>query len=426
MKRTYFYGWNLVIYAMAGTAFITAIVQGAFGLYVLPVSKEFGLSRADMNTVVILGSLGGAVMAPFLGWMADRFPPRPMIAVGSLILAASFATLGLSHSILLSAIVVALILHLGLGLATRPVAVLVVKWFDAHRGRALTVSAMGLSLAGIVVVPCVGLLLQNLSWRATLMISGAVATAVLVVPGMLLRLYPTAEEIAREKKPATPSDVVATAERTSPLPIRAILTMPLFWCVALAIAIPMSVSGAIVITLAPMAMQAGIPVTYAATFASVAGIMAISGKVGLAVIADKANQMLLMTGVFFIGAIENAVLFVVTPHVTYPALVFCSALQGMSSGALMPLLTVLIAKKFGPASFGTVFGVMFPVILVLNAAAARFIGEVYDRAGTYQPAFAAFVVLQIFSCALIFFANRLRSPNIDEPAVIGAVVQAGE
>ena len=410
LKRGYYHGWTLVAYTVACTTVITAVVQGSFGLFVLPVSKEYGLSRADMNTVVILGSLGGALAAPFLGWMADRLPPRPMLVFGSLVIAAGFATLGLTHSVLLSATIVAFVLQWGVGLAGRTGSVLVVRWFDAHRGRALTVSAMGLSLAGILIVPCIGLLLQHFNWRTTLLIAGAAATAVVLVPGLLLRLDQTPEEAAREKKPQTSGDLTAMTERTTPLAVRTILAMPQFWCIGFAIAIPMSVSAGIVISLAPMAIQAGIPIAYAATFASAAGIMAITGKVGLAVIADKANQMLLLTAVFFIGAVENVVLFVVASHVTYPALVFCSLLQGLSSGALMPLLTVLLAKQFGPASFGTVFGVMYPIILVLNAVAARFIGEVYDHTGSYRLAFAIFVVLQIFAAGLIFLTSRMRPP----------------
>ncbi len=419
MRRIY-HGWNLVAYLVAGQALLVGATQTAFGLYVLPVSHEFGLSRADTNMAIILMNLGSAVSAPLIGWLADRLPARPMILTGAVAVGLSFTTLGLSHSVLLSAIVL-LALIAADGAALRPVAVLIVRWFEARRGRALTFGAMGLSLAGILVAPVVGFLIGNFGWRASVLTSGAAAATILILPALFLRFRPRPEELAREMNPETPAALAIATDRPTPLRFAALLRMPQFWCIGIAIAIPMSVSQAVAISLAPIAVESGIPITLAATFASAAGIMAITGKVGLALIADKANQMLLLVVAFCIGAVENLLLFSVATHASYPVLLGCAVLQGLSSGMLMPLFTVTLARRFGAASFGTVFGLMAPIIAVLNALFARFAGEVFDRTGDYRFAFATFVGLEIFAAVLMFSANRFRTP-----AVIAADLAAAQ
>jgi hypothetical protein len=49
-------------------------IYSAFGVFVLPVSTELKLSRAQMNTAIGLVSLGNAVLAPIVGWLLeDKF-----------------------------------------------------------------------------------------------------------------------------------------------------------------------------------------------------------------------------------------------------------------------------------------------------------------------------------------------------------------
>lgn len=406
-----FYGWVLVAYAVLCGMTLTGTTQAVFGLYVVPVSKELGLSRADMNLAIIFMNLGAAIFAPIAGWLADRISLRLMMTVGGFIVTGSFLALGMSTSALFSGIIVGLVLTAGSSAVGRPESVLIVRWFDARRGRALTIGAMGLSLAGIVISPLVGQLIGNFGWRTSLMISGLFAGSVILVPLLFLRTVPSPAERAFEASAATAN---APPPSGKPIAIAALLRMPQFWWIGVAIAIPMSVSQAVQISLAPMAVEAGIPVAQAATLVSFAGLMAITGKFGLAVIADKVNQMVLMATMFFIGALENLLLFLVAGQKSFWVLVICALMQGLSSGMLMPLFTALVARRFGAVSFGTVVGMIFPIISICNALLARYAGEVYDRTGSYKFAFASFVVMELAAAAMILSARRFPLPQMGD------------
>src|SRR5688572_2817195 len=141
----------------------------AFGLFVVPVSAEFGLSRAEMNTALILLNIGNAAVAPFIGRMLDRFPVRWIMSSCALLFGACLVTLGLSKSITLSAFVFALPLAVALqGTGTLTVTVLLARWFQVQRGRAMALAALGMSFGSIVVTPAVGFLIQAEGWRPTL------------------------------------------------------------------------------------------------------------------------------------------------------------------------------------------------------------------------------------------------------------------
>ena len=77
----------------------------AFGLFVLPVSAEFKLSRADINTALILVSMGSAVMSPFLGRLLDRFSSKRIMMISAVVFGLSLVGLGLSHSLWVNAAV---------------------------------------------------------------------------------------------------------------------------------------------------------------------------------------------------------------------------------------------------------------------------------------------------------------------------------
>ncbi len=92
-------GWSVVLgsfvcamLAVGGSVYI-------FGLFVIPVSEAFDLSRADVNNGLTLTLIGTAIWSPILGRLIDRFSARLVIAVGALLYAVGFFTIASSSSL---------------------------------------------------------------------------------------------------------------------------------------------------------------------------------------------------------------------------------------------------------------------------------------------------------------------------------------
>jgi MFS family permease len=410
--RRIYYGWYVV--AMATLVFTVLIGIGfsAFGLFVVPVSKEFGLSRADMNSALILLNLGMALVAPGIGRLLDRFPARWTMIASTLILGASLVTLGLSRSLWLNAFIMALPFAIGLhGAGFLTMTVLIARWFQAQRGRAMALAAMGLSLGGVLGPPVIGLLIAAEGWRTTLVLCGFAAAALLLVLSLMVRERPGPGDLEDAKAVAAgearPPDAVGKPAKMSQL-----LRAPQFWTIGLSVALAFAVLQAILISLAPLALGAGFTMVKVTSLVSATAGGAMLGKLLLAVVADRVNRVALITVIFLLVALLNGALFA---SEAYVALLVSATGLGLASGALTPAFQALLADRFGVASFGTVQGLMAPLAAIISAAAVRFAGEVFDRTGGYDLMFLAFIGTMLAGAALMFATRFFREPQVNTP-----------
>ena len=77
-KRTTYYGW----YVCAAAMFIGFCATGArqsFGVFVVPMSDEFGWSRLEVSSAAALGVLVNGVSQPFMGRIFDWTGGRKLV-----------------------------------------------------------------------------------------------------------------------------------------------------------------------------------------------------------------------------------------------------------------------------------------------------------------------------------------------------------
>jgi sugar phosphate permease len=402
MGRIYF-GW----YVVAVSAVVYTLVLGAtfssFGVFVLPVSTELKLSRAEMNTALILLNVGNLVMAPIVGRALDQFSAKWIMMASAVVFGLSLAILGLSRSVWLSAFVLAVPLAVafqGSGVIT--MSVFLTRWFTAQRGRAMSLALLGMSFATMFVTPALGMMIEAIGWRMTLLAAGIFIGSLLFVLGATMRDRPEPGEIeGSESSPAAKAKPAAPA--ASPLTIGVLLRTPIFWTIALAIAGAQGIAQALVITIVPLARGGGLSMLQATSLMSIYGAAGVAGRMLLAVVADRLDRILLLAGLIGLVVVVNASL--VVSH-SYAALLACAVALGIAIGGLPPIQYALLADRFGVTSFGTVRGLMSPVSAVSGMICIWMAGEVFDRSGSYGPLFEGFVAVSVVSVGLML-ATRL-------------------
>lgn len=397
--RQVYYGWWIVAASMLVYTLIVGSCFSAFGLFVKPVSAEFDLSRADMNTALILLNLGMAVLAPFAGQLTDRVPVRGMLIASALLIGGSLAIISLSDILLLSAGVIAIPLAIGVVVGPMSMSLLIARWFVIHRGRALALAVIGNSVAGIVVAPVAGWLIEAEGWRTALLTIAALVTTLLLAVSLLVRERPDPDDV---ESPTGPAHARNSQDRPqSPTPARAwvLLSMPQFWTISISVAIGLAIPQALMITIVPMALEVGLSTIQAASLISVAGLSSIGGKLLLALVADRVNRIILLSSLFALGSLTSALLLV---SGNYQLLLCAAVLMGVTSGTIPPIYQALVLDRFGLASFGTVRGMIVPITAGTGAAAIRLIGEVFDRTGGYHVGLTVFVVAALLASALMY------------------------
>jgi len=96
-----YYGWCIV-----ATTFCMALIsmgaRSGFGVFVLPMSEEFGWNRSTISLAASIGALVSGLSQPFLGRLYDRLGGRQLIlaslvvsGVGTMLLALTTNIMGL-------------------------------------------------------------------------------------------------------------------------------------------------------------------------------------------------------------------------------------------------------------------------------------------------------------------------------------------
>ena len=403
--RPYF-GWYVVVVAALVFTAVTGSTYSIFGLLVIPVSREFDLSRADINTAVICLNLGSALVAPFLGRILDHIPARRVMLVCALLFGGSLVALGQSRWLPLSALIILVPLSIGLiGSGTLTMTVLIARWFTVHRGRAMTLAMIGTSTGGLTIAPLAAWLIEREGWRTTVTILGLAMTVLLLALALLMRERPGPGDVETAAAPSVsrdqPNQHGATTEK---LPIAAMLKMPLFWTMGLAAGLGVAVPQAIGVSLVPLVLERGYSTMQSASLIAASGTSAIIGKFVISMLADKIDRTYLLALLIALASVPALGLVY---GKTLPAMIALALVIGLASSVVPPIFYTLLADRFGLANFGTVRGIMAPVTAIIAAAGVRFIGEMHDLVGNYDLGFQILAGLTILAALLMIVSRSI-------------------
>ena len=135
------------------------------------LQAEFGWSKTLIAAAFALTRIESGILGPLQGWLVDRYGPKLILSIGTLLFGFGFMWFSWIDSLLefyLAFGLIAVGSSLG-GFAT--VMVAIVNWFDRHRSKAVAWSQLGYSIGGMAV-PLVVLALEAWGWRFTAFMSG--------------------------------------------------------------------------------------------------------------------------------------------------------------------------------------------------------------------------------------------------------------
>lgn len=400
-----FRGWQIVAAGFVCTMLAIGGTTYTFGLFVSPLSEEFGMSRADVNTGFIFLLVGFALWSPLVGRLLDRLPARLVMSAGAVSFFLGFAGITLAPTPLFMGLAILGPVAFG-AIACGALAANTVtsRWFLMRRGRAMGVLAVSTSAGGFVLPPLVAVLLDLQDWRTVLLIQGAVASVLmLLLVQLLVRDRP--ESVGLAPDGADPQEAAAMAQRMQAAGASdrlwrygEMLRNRNFWLIGLGVGLLFGADQALLASIIPFGEDAGFSTRRASLVMSCLTFSAIGGKLLIGYLADRIEKRWLFCGV---AACHVAFLIVLLSGPSWPVLMVASAVIGVAIGGAYPLWMTLMADCFGSRSFGSVMGAMSIIVMPLSIISVRFIGEVFDRTGNYDPALLAFVGAATVSALLV-------------------------
>jgi MFS family permease len=149
-----FYGWRMVSLVSAIRVVGGGLHQYGFTVFFLPVSQDLGLSRAASSLAFSLSRAQGAIEAPLVGYLVDRFGPRPVIVAAALLAGIGYILLSWVNSYASFLIVYLGVISLAFVAGfVHPPRVVANSWFIRQRARAMTVVSAAVPVGGALISP---------------------------------------------------------------------------------------------------------------------------------------------------------------------------------------------------------------------------------------------------------------------------------
>lgn len=423
--RGFYRGWSVV----AGGFLCAMLVVGGsvyiFGLFALPFSEEFGLSRANFNNGLILKMVGLAVWSPIVGRLLDRFSARLIIAVGALLYALGMVVISMTSSLLIISLAILFPISMSYGCAGAMAAnTVATRWFRRRRGRAIGILAVATSAGGATMTPGVAALIEAFGWRIALGMTGVgVGIVLLLVALFLIRNQPGASDIEgfdefdNESEGKTESNLESSSDDPEPDGLQwkfgTLSKNANFWFIGLGCGLLLASDQAILVSQVPYLQDSGISLTAAAFFATCLTLSAVCGKLIVGFLADRYDIRKLM-GVIIFCHVALLLVMIIRPQ--YWVLIAFASVFGVAVGGVYPVWLGLTAKVFGARSYGTVMGMMLVVMQPLSIVALRLIGEARDRFGNYDIGFGGLIFVVLLAYFLVSMVS-FSSSELDSKVV---------
>ncbi|MEZ5739057.1 MAG: MFS transporter [Burkholderiaceae bacterium] len=189
-----YYGW--VVLAVSSLAiFATGPGQShTFSVFVGPITEDLGLSRQAVSLAYGLATLVAALLLPRMGRLVDRHGPLRMTTWVTLALGVACMAFGAVGGAISLAVGFGALRFLGQGSLMLNAANLVAHWFNARRGFAMSLMALGFGVSMAVHPPLGQYLIGVVGWRWAWVVLGLL-TWLLLLPPVLLLVHDRPESV---------------------------------------------------------------------------------------------------------------------------------------------------------------------------------------------------------------------------------------
>ena len=407
-----FYGWFIA----AGAAFVMmgGIGIGFYGLAVFlePLQEKHGWSNAQVSGATGLYFVVSGLAAALAGPLIDRRGPIPFIVAGLVLTATTLASIGFVEA-LWQLYIAYTILAVGFGIGGSVcINAIMARWFIRLRARAMSISATGISLAGVVLPPLGAVLIDAGGLELTTPVLGAVVAAfglpivflVLVPDPAQMGLHPDGDERPPPGLGAALSEAVQRRVWT----IGEVLRTVAFWALAVAfVLVLLAQTGFLIHQIAFLEERMGSR-TAASLALSTAAFGSIVARLIVGLFADAIDKRHLAAGIF---AIQGAAVLLITLVDQTATTYVLTLVFGFTIGNVYMMQSLLVSEIFGLVSFATVFGLVSFSSQTSSGAGPLLVGVLEEASGGYETPFLITAAITFAAAVVVTFARPPAPPN---------------
>ncbi|MGD0129714.1 MAG: MFS transporter [Terriglobia bacterium] len=397
-----YYGWRVAFAACLGVMVgFGSLFVYTFGVFVRPLSAQFGWSREGISRGFGLAALSVAFCSPALGHWLDRYGPRRVILPCVAVFGCGIASLALLRSHLWQFYATCILLGtVGNGAAHLSYARAISTWFRRRLGMALAFVMLGAGMGAMILPLVAQTVISRSGWRAAYLLLGGIA--------LVLGLVPTWAFVReRPQKEDDPAPVALTGMTWQ----QGVRTYP-FWIIVVALFVGSITMNGAITHMAALLTDRGVTPGTAALCASMLGGVSVLARLGVGSLLDRYFGGRVAMLVYLFNA---AGIFLLARANSFVAGCLAAALIGFGAGGEADITPYLLTRYFGLRAFSTLYGLTWTFYAVAGAIGPILLGRAFDLTGSYAPVLGALAVATALAAVLLILLPQYsNSPVIDQ------------
>ena len=389
-----------LIYMLIGSALILALslgVRHAFGLYLVPMSHEFGWGHNVFSLAIAMQNLVWGAVQPITGAFADKYGSKIVVAVGGALYSLGLLLMAFSSTGLMLNLSVGLILGLALSATSFPVLLSAVGR-AAHpdkRSLAMGIASAAGSFGQFIMLPSTLLLLQNIGWSAALVVSSILIALIIPLAWMLKASMYVAPHTSAQINKASLSfkQILVIVKNHQP-----------FWFLALGFFVCGFQVVFIGIHLPGYLIDHGFNATTGTIFLALVGLFNIVGTYSAGWLGGKYSKPHLLMWLYGLRGIA-IIAFLLLPLSAWTVYAF-GVIMGLLWLSTVPLTNGIVANMFGVKYLSMLSGLIFFTHQIGSFFGGWLGGVNHDMTGNYNAIWMFSIALSLLGVLVHFFVNE--------------------
>ncbi len=380
---------------IVATAFLSLFGLVGFAYYGLPffydfMVREYGWSRTIVTSGNALGKLVVGPLFGFIaGWMIDKYGPRKLMMSGALMMGT--ALIGLSYSSSLGFFYLFYIFN-ALGYVCGgplPCQVLISRWFDKNRGKAMGIAYLGIGTGGALVPQIAAGLERHFGWHIALSTLGFLIIFVAFPMSFFIK-----GSSVKQSEPGS-TDVA--------IPIKSILTNRNFYLLAFGSMCSIGAVGGVGQHLKLYLRDIHYSQAEAANVMSFVLLSSLAGRLLMGFLADLIRRKYVMILIYTIVA--SAIPLLLVPD--FPGRIYIFAIIfGIGLGGDYMIIPLMAGDLFGIRALGRTMGIILVADGIAESTFPMLVGALYDSAKTYLPGFIVLICVALTGAVIVSFLPK--------------------
>ncbi len=369
-------------------------------VFMLPLEKEFGWTRAQTSWVTTIGLALIAVWYVIAGFIQDRRGPRPVAVIGGLLFSLGFFLASYTRSLTMFYLTAGVIAGTGSGFGYVIPTSVGSKWFPDKRGLVIGLMVGGYGAGSGIFGPIALSLIDRVGWRTTFQILSLVFLAMTMTGAYLLKNPPP----GYVPPGWDPSKIRGVARAGADVHASAMVRMPTFWALWVAYCLGTTAGTMVISQLVPFARNAGHSAAVAALALTVGALGSASGRVLSGWMSDYAGRVNTLRVMLLVSACAMPLLYLFRENTAlFYALLFAVY---YCYGTQLSVNASTSADFFGTKNVGFNYGLLLLAWGVAAILGPFLGGRVYVATGEYRYAFFIAAAISIAALVTLMFARN--------------------